>query len=93
MYKLNFTISLNTFTKLNRYALSLNLPIQTIIRFILTEQLHSFESDNPYFKAEYEKCKFKETFGTLDSYGKEKKPKRYSMEVTEYIYNGIYKIK
>ncbi|MBN7774403.1 hypothetical protein [Clostridium aminobutyricum] len=93
MYKLNFTLSLNTFTKLNRYASSLNLPIQTIIRFLLTEQLHSFEFDNQYFKANYEKCKFKKTFGTLDSYGKEKIPKRYSMEVAEYIYNGIHEIK
>lgn len=93
MYKLNFTISLNTFTKLNRYALYLNLPIQTIIRFLLTEQLHSFELDEQRFQAKYEKCKFKDTFGTIDSYGKEKKPKRYSMEVAEYIYNGIYEIK
>ncbi|MEL7606060.1 MAG: hypothetical protein AAGU39_08400 [Sedimentibacter saalensis] len=93
MYKLNFTISLNTFTKLNRYALSLSLPIQTTIRFLLTEQLHSFEFDNQYFITKYKKCKFKEAIGTLDSYGKEKKPKRYSIEVTEYIYNGIYEIK
>ncbi|QUI21566.1 hypothetical protein HZI73_04335 [Vallitalea pronyensis] len=93
IYKLNFKISLNTFTKLNRYASSLNLPIQTIVRFILTEQLHSFESDKQTFKSKYEKCKFKQTLGTLEAYGKEKKPKKYSMQVSEYIYNGIYKIK
>ncbi|MCY6356611.1 hypothetical protein [Clostridium sp. ZS2-4] len=93
MYKLNFTISLNTYTNLNRYASSLNLPIQTIIRFLLTEQLHSFELDKPNFEANYKNCKFKDTFGTSDSYGKEKKPKHYSMEVAEYIYNGIYNLK
>ena len=93
MYKLNFTISLNTFTKLNRYAASLNLSIQTIARFLLTEQLHLFEFHKQDFKTKYENCKFKETYGTLNSYGKEKKLKRYSMEVTEYIYSGIYKIK
>lgn len=93
MYKLNFTISLNTFTKLNRYASSLNLPIQTVVRFILTEQLHSFEYNKQTFKSNYENCKFKQTRGTSDAYGKEKKPKKYSMQVTEYIYDGIYKIK
>ncbi|KAB1434309.1 hypothetical protein [Candidatus Galacturonibacter soehngenii] len=93
MYKLNFKISLNTSTNLNRYASSLNLPIQTIIRFLLTEQLHSFEFDKPRFKDNYENCKFKDTFGTSDYYGKVKKPKQYSMKVSEYIYNGVCDIK
>ena len=31
--------------------------------------------------------------GTLDSYGNEKKPKAYSMEVSEYIYENVKRIK
>lgn len=93
MYKLNFTISLNSFTNLNRYAKSLNLPVTTIIRFILVEQIHYHNLEPKDFECDFDKCQPRETSGTIDSYGKEKKPKTYSLIITEYIYDNISYIK
>lgn len=93
MYKINFKLSLTSYTTLNRYAKYLNLPIQTVIRFLLIEQLHYFEYNQKYFDLNYRKCKPKDTFGTIDAYGNEKHPKQYSMEVSEYIYKNVQRIK
>ncbi len=93
MYKINFKLSLTSYTNLNRYATYLNLPIQTVIRFLLTEQLHYYEYSLEYFDLNYKKCKPKDTFGTIDAYGNEKQPKKYSMEVSEYIYENVQRIK
>lgn len=93
MYKINFKLSLTTYTKVNRYATYLNLPIQTAIRFLLTEQLHYYEYNLEHFDLNYKKCKPKDTFGTIDAYGNEKHPKKYSMEVSEYIYKNVQRIK
>lgn len=93
MYKINFKLSLTSYTSLNRYATYLNLPIQTVIRFLLIEQLHYFEYDLEYFESNYKKCKPKDTLGTIDAYGNEKQPKKYSMEVSEYIYEYVQRIK
>lgn len=93
MYKINFKLSLSSYTKINRYAKYLNLPIQTVIRFLLVEQLHYYEYNEEYFDLNYKQCKPKETFGTIDAYGKEKTPKKYSMEVSEYIYDYVQKVK
>jgi predicted DNA-binding protein len=41
----------------------------------------------------YKKCKPKDTFGTIDAYGNEKLPKKYSMEVSEYIYENVQSLK
>ncbi len=93
MYKLNFKISLNCYTDLNRYATSLNLPIQTIIRHILSEQLLCYKNKPDEFKRNFINCKPKRTEGTIDAYGKQKLPKSYSIEVSEYIYTNIQEIK
>ena len=93
MYKINFKLSLTSYTSLNRYATYLNLPIQTVIRFLLNEQLHYYEYNLEYFDLNYKKCKPKDTFGTIDAYGNEKQPKKYSMEVSEYIYENVQRIK
>ena len=93
MFKINFKLSLSFYTKINRYASYLSLPIQTVIRFLLIEQLHYYEYKREYFDKNYKSCKPKDTLGTLDSYGNEKKPKAYSMEVSEYIYENVKRIK
>lgn len=93
MYKINFKLSLSSYTKINRYATYLNLPIQTVIRFLLIEQLHYYEYNLEYFDLNYKKCKPKDTFGTIDAYGNEKYPKKYSMEVSEYIYENVQRLK
>lgn len=93
MYKINFKLSLTSFTKLNRYATYLNLPIQTVIRFLLIEQLHYYEYNLEHFDINYRNCKPKDTFGTIDTYGNEKQPKKYSMEVSEYIYENVQRIR
>ena len=93
MFKINFKLSLSFYTKINRYASYLSLPIQTVIRFLLIEQLHHYEYKREYFDKNYKSCKPKDTLGTLDSYGNEKKPKAYSMEVSEYIYENVKRIK
>ena len=79
--------------EINRYATYLNLPIQTVIRFLLNEQLHYYEYNLEYFDLNYKKCKPKDTFGTIDAYGNEKQPKKYSMEVSKYIYENVQRIK
>lgn len=93
MYKINFKLSLSSYTKINRYATYLNLPIQTVIRFLLIEQLHYYEYNPKYFDLNYKKCKPKDTFGTIDDYGNKKYPKKYSMEVSEYIYENVQRLK
>lgn len=93
MYKINFKLSLTSFTKINRYAKYLNLPIQTVIRFLLIEQLHHYEYNLKLFDLNYKKCKPQDTFGTINAYGKEKQPKKYSMEVSEYIYEHVQELK
>ena len=93
MFKINFKLSLSFYTKINRYASYLSLPIQTVIRFLLIEQLHYYEYNREYFDDNYKRCKSKDTLGTLDSYGNEKKPKAYSMEVSEYIHENVKEIK
>ena len=93
MYKLNYKISLNSYTRLNRYATSLNLPIQTVMRYILTKQIHCYMYTPELFNKNYLNCKPKDTYGTTDDYGAEKLPKSYSMEVTKYIYNYVQSIK
>lgn len=93
MYKINFKLSLTSYTKVNRYATYLNLPIQTVIRFLLTEQLHYYEYNLEHFDLNYKRCKPKDTLGTIDAYGNEKTPKKYSMEVSEYIYENVQRIK
>lgn len=93
MYKINFKLSLSSYTKINRYATYLNLPIQTVIRFLLIEQLHYYEYNLEYFDLNYKKCKPKDTFGTIDAYGNEKYPKKYSMEVSAYIYENVQRLK
>lgn len=93
MYKINFKLSLTSFTKINRYASYHNLPIQTVIRFLLTEQLHHYECNPEYFDSNYKKCNPKDTFGTINAYGNEKQPKKYSMEVSQYIYENVQQLK
>lgn len=92
MYKINFKISLNTYSNINRYAAYLNLKTPTIIRFLLTEQINHFVCNPSDFQSHYKNCKPKDTLGTIDSYGKEKPPKEYSMEISEHIYRNIQNI-
>ena len=92
MYKLNFKLSLNTYTNINRYASSLNLPLQTVMRFLLSEQIIIFNHNTEIFDKNYNHCKPKETMGTIDAYGNEVPPKSYSMEVSEFIHDGVENI-
>lgn len=93
MNKIDFKLSSNTYTYVNRYAKSLNLPIQTIIKFLLVESLHQFEFSTEDFMEKYRQCKPKELFGTKDIYGNDKPPHPYTIEFSEYIYDGIVGIK
>lgn len=93
MYKSNFKISSNCCTKLNQYGTLLNLPIQTIMRYIVTEQINRYIHTPELFNQKFLSCKPKEAYGTTNAYGVEKLPKSYSMEVTEYIYTYVQSIK
>ena len=93
MYKLNFTISLNTFTELQRYAKSLSLSVPTVIKFLLAEKSVVFINNKNLFIKNFNSCKYKETIGSTNAYGKLNKPKKYSLEVSEYIYNIVLSIK
>lgn len=93
MYKLNFKLSSNTYTNIRRYASSLSLPLQTVMRFLLSEQIIIFNHNTEIFDEKYNHCKPKETMGTINAYGDELPPKSYSMKVSEYIYNGVVNIK
>ncbi len=93
MSKINFILSLSSFTGINRYAKELNLSIQTVTRFLLTEQLHCYEHTKELFNSRYKKCKYKDSKSRENDYGKEKCAKEYTMEVSEYIYEGIQNLK
>ena len=93
MKKLNFTISLNTFTSLQRYAKSLSLSVPTVIKFLLAEKSVVFSNNKDLFIKNFNSCKYKETLGSTNAYGKLNEPKKYSLEVSEYIYITVLSIK
>lgn len=92
--KLNFKISRKTYSKIHKYSESLNIKIPTTIRLLLFEGINLYYDYPNYFKKKYDECKYKPSFGTANSYyGNIIEPKRYSIEVSDYIYNGVQKIK
>lgn len=93
MFKLNFEISANTYTSLNRYAKSLNLEIPVIMRFILVEQINLYKLRKGDFMSAYKHCKLREPHKTYDEYESESKPKIYNLVVSEYIHENVHYLK
>lgn len=93
MYKINFKLSPSSYYNLNRYAKSLNLSIQTIIRFLLTEQLQCYEFNREVFNENYKIRRNRSYEGKIDYYGNYHEANNYSMEVSEYIYENIQLIR
>lgn len=92
MPKLNFKLSLTSYTNLTAYGAYFNLPPETIIRCLIFEQLHLYKYNNEFFNQNYKRCKPREIEGTTDAYGKKKKPKTFSLKTSAYIRDGVYSI-
>lgn len=89
MSKLMFKVSSNTQTLIKRYANSLGLSNQTVIRFLLVEQLNCYKNNAGQFEKEYRNCKPREACGTTTDYGEDKPPIEYRVKVNENIYNYV----
>lgn len=93
MNKINFELSPSTFNAIYNYAKYLNLNITIIIRYFLSEQIHSYNHDESNFASNYKNCKFKKTSIESETYEYlNRKPKKYSFYVSDYIYNGLQAI-
>ena len=92
-FKITFKLSSSFDTKISRYAKYHNLSKQTVIRFLLIEQLLRYKLNPDSFNSDYNKCIHRDSEGTFDDYGKKKFPKKYSLEVSEYIHDNVNKLK
>ncbi|MCR4728016.1 MAG: hypothetical protein K5796_05170 [Lachnospiraceae bacterium] len=103
MKKINFMISSNTYTDLRRYANLLNISIPNVIRFIFVEEIYQFDKNPDKQKERIRRCAFRKAdlkySSSIHTSGKEKdlnyevEPKKYSIQVSDYIYDGFQSIK
>ena len=74
---INFKISDDLYANLHKYSLYLNLNIQTVMRYILFEQIQNYIFNKDSFETEYKQRRYREAQEKETSYGP-KQPKKYT---------------
>lgn len=90
---LNFVISHNTYTCLNRYAKTVGISVRTAINYLLYEQICLYVNSNSAFNEKYRKDTYHSIKLKADDDADELSYKKYSLPVTEFIHRNVMEIK